>query len=115
MLHSLFTQDVLTLPNVITIFAPILIYYIYSRYLGKTPFNVPKYVTTSQSPNEGSKFDSLDDIMKEKYLEDKNHIYKVEHPHKDVVIMPAKYVDELILSPPAIPLPKRKSKFRHCV
>lgn len=37
--------------------------------------------------------------MKENYFKDKNHIYKVEHPHKDVVIMPAKYVDDLKAMP----------------
>jgi hypothetical protein len=60
--------------------------------------DVPKYVTAAKDAN-GSKFDTLDDIMAVNYKKDKKHIYQVEHPHKDVAILPTKYVDEIKAMP----------------
>lgn len=86
--------------SVAAIIGPAILFYIYSVLTRDKVFDVPKYITTGQSQNPGeSKFDSLDEIMQENYTKDKNHIYKLEHPHKDVVIMPAKYVDELKAAP----------------
>ncbi|KAH8599968.1 putative cytochrome P450 [Bisporella sp. PMI_857] len=37
--------------------------------------------------------------MAGEYQKNKEHVYQVEHPHKDVVILPAKYVDEIKAMP----------------
>ena len=77
---------------------PILIYYALQLYKHRRQTLFPKYVTR-QGAKHNSKFDTLEDIMRENYARDKNHIYRVEHPHKDVIIIPAKYVDELMQWP----------------
>lgn len=99
MLADLLPSSIIALPYVFTIILAFVSVYVYISYQRNVEFDVPKYVTSAKSPNNDSKFDSLDDIMKENYAKDKDHIYKVEHPHKDVVIMPTKYVDELMAKP----------------
>jgi hypothetical protein len=103
MLETVFADRGLDTSTVLAILIPLVLYYLYGAFRRKDEFDVPKYTTTSQkadnSQNGDSKFDSLDDIMQENYAKDKNHIYKVEHPHKDVVIIPTKYVDDLTSKP----------------
>ena len=81
-------------PRAVGLLLPILLYCAFEAYQRRSRIQVPKYVTR-QGAKHKSKFDTLEDIMRENYAKDKNHIYRVEHPHKDVTIIPAKYVDEL--------------------
>lgn len=72
-------------------------YAVYAQHSQRSsPF--PKYVTKQGAGHE-SKFDTLEDIMRENYAKDRDHIYLVEHPHKDVTIILAKHVDELMQWP----------------
>ena len=98
MLNELFSIKWFSVPRAFSLLLPLLIYYAFHLYQRRKLFAVPKYVT-KQASNHQSKFDTLEDIMRENYASDKNHIYKVEHPHKDVTIIPAKYVDELMQWP----------------
>lgn len=69
-------------------------YLTYATYASSRPFKFDRYELHSKCGKQ-SKWNSLNDVMRQNYRKDRNYIYQVEQPHKDIVVIPAKYVDEL--------------------
>lgn len=92
---DLFFDQLLGHSTWIIIIIPLLIYCIRARCT-LTTWSV-KYDRYRLYSKHGSrcKWNSLDDVLRLNYQRDHNYIYQVEQPHKDIVVIPAKYVDEL--------------------
>ena len=70
------------------------LFYISYKIFSTTGVRFDRYELHSKDGNQ-SKWNSLDDVMRTNYRKNRDYIYQVEQPHKDIVVIPAKYVDEL--------------------
>ena len=87
-------NKLLDLATLRVIFLPILVYYVYVSFIARRKPQFPRHELFSQDGKQ-NKWNSLDNIMKQNYSKSRDYVYQVEQPHKDIVVIPAKYVDEL--------------------
>ncbi|KUI57329.1 Ent-kaurene oxidase [Cytospora mali] len=90
LLDRLLDQSMLT-----AVIIPLLCYYIYAKFIQNSHQVEYKRYELHSKDGIQSKWNSLDDVLRLNYHKDRNFIYQVEQPHKDIVVIPAKYVDEL--------------------